>query len=556
MHYFELQFLSRLHLSIHLYRTEAPSYALFLTNSLSTVTTSFTSTSICFLKFTNLPLVDRSATPKAIIKPRMKGRSKVKCEDADTPANLGKKRKRVSKQEPETHDKEEDEYEELPHNMGKVKKAKKVAVKSEDDAAAKPSLKKQPTKKSAVKNKEEAMKPSSLKKRATKAQIPSPSKAAPKKTPAKPRATSPTSEKKPKTPSKKETYGLTEGISPFPNYARPSPEECYKVAELLRAAHPDCKPRPKTISEPSKIVAGCGEVPSILDAMIRTLLSAATSGRNSSAAYQGMVTRYGIRKTGVGAGSVDYNAVRLAPQAHLQEAISSGGLAKNKSENIKAILDMVYTENQERRKANLAAKATNDDAAGAKGALTEEQKDAEIALAEDDNLSLDHLYYLPTYEAISKFIKYPGIGVKTAACVSLFCMQRDCFAVDTHVFRLCQWLTWVPDQGPGGKNRAKGDKKVDRDTTFSHLEVRIPDELKYDLHQLFISHGKNCPRCIAITGQGSARWEEGCPIEELVKRTGARKEGGSPAKKAAKKAVKKRTNSESEDEEEFEDEDD
>jgi hypothetical protein len=26
----------------------------------------------------------------------------------------------------------------------------------------------------------------------------------------------------------------------------------------------------------------------------------------------------------------------------------------------------------------------------------------------------------------------------------LFCLQRPCFAVDTHIFRLCRWLGWIP----------------------------------------------------------------------------------------------------------------
>lgn len=89
------------------------------------------------------------------------------------------------------------------------------------------------------------------------------------------------------------------------------------------------------------------------------------------------------------------------------------------------------------------------------------------------------------------------------------------------MFRLCQYLGWVP------KSTKKGEPKVDRDTTFSHCDVRIPDELKYALHQLLIKHGKTCPRCRAATGQSSANWEEGCPIEHLVKRHGAKKGGVS-----------------------------
>ena len=114
---------------------------------------------------------------------------------------------------------------------------------------------------------------------------------------------------------------------------------------------------------------------------------------------------------------------------------------------------------------------------------------------------------------MSELTKYPGIGVKTAACVLLFCLQRPCFAVDTHIFRLTKWLGWVPANLATEK------------TAFGHLNARIPDHLKYSLHHLLITHGRTCPRCRAVTGENSEGWDEGCPIDELVTRTGARKGG-------------------------------
>ena len=475
----------------------------------------------------------------AVSKDHKDGGSKVKSKDNTSSANVGKKRKRITLSEsvPGYGD---EEHEKLPHNMGGKENSKKMSVKDDHKQRAVPSAKKRAMAKAAMKEEENESQPDNkVPDTATEANSPASIKTMPGKKSANAAAASPTLEKKIKSSSKKNTYGVSEGVSPFPNYPRPTPEECYKVAELLRKAHPNCRPRPKTIPEPSQIVAGCGEVPSILDAMIRTLLSAATNGRNSSNAYQGMVKRYGNREMGVGKGSVDYNAVRLAPQADLEKAIASGGLAKNKSKNIKAILDLVYEENQQRRKDLLMAKAAGSCDAKSIGAMeeSEEQRHAEITLAEENVLSLDHLYYLPTYAAISHFTKYPGIGVKTAACVSLFCMQRDCFAVDTHVFRLCKWLGWVPDQSAPDYVQAKGEPRVDRDPTFSHLEVRIPDELKYDLHQLFIQHGKKCGRCRGNTTENHPEWAKGCPIEELVNRKGPRK-GGSPMKKAGKAGKK------------------
>jgi endonuclease III len=330
-----------------------------------------------------------------------------------------------------------------------------------------------------------------------------------------------------KTPKKKENYGLTPGKSPYLDYLRPTPEDCLEVVRLLEKVHGHVE-APKAIPPPNLNVAGCGEVPSVLDALIRTRLSANTTNKNSSTAFQGLVARFGTLKEGIGKGSVDWDAVRRAPQKDVFKAIERGGLADRKSKDIQAILQMAYEENQERKAALL------DPASDPQGAEEEpeSEKQEEITKAKQNIISLDHLHLLSTDDAINKMLTYPGIGPKTASCVALFCLQRPSFAVDTHVFRLCQYLGWVP------KTTKKGQPKVDRNTTYSHCDVRIPDELKYPLHQLLIKHGKACPRCRAITGQTSAGWEECCPIEHLVKRHGAKKGGMSAAdrRKAAEAA--------------------
>lgn len=331
----------------------------------------------------------------------------------------------------------------------------------------------------------------------------------------------------PKKIPKKENYGLTPGITPYPDYPHPTPEECREVVRLLEKVHGKVEV-PKAIPPPSLNVAGCGEVPSVLDALIRTRLSANTTNKNSSTAFQGLVARFGTLKEGIGKGSVNWDAVRRAPQKDVFKAIERGGLADRKSKDIQAILQMAYEENQERKAALLDP---GDDPKGAE-AEPESEKQEEINKAEQNIISLDHLHLLSTDDAINKMLSYPGIGPKTASCVALFCLQRPSFAVDTHVFRLCQYLGWVP------KSTKKGQPKVDRNTTYSHCDVRIPDEFKYPLHQLLIKHGKTCARCRAVTGQTSAGWDEGCPIEHLVKRHGAKKGGmnHTDRKKAAEAA--------------------
>ncbi|KAI9839706.1 MAG: hypothetical protein M1837_002053 [Sclerophora amabilis] len=323
--------------------------------------------------------------------------------------------------------------------------------------------------------------------------------------------------------AKADKYGLTPGETPFPDWPHPTPEECQQVNDLLSGMH-GAVAAPAVIPPPSITVSGCGEVPSVLDALIRTLLSAATTGANSSRAFKGLVDTFGLLEEGIGKGSVNWNKVRLADTREVFEAIKSGGLADNKSKYIKQILDKVYEENEARRDAFVQ----RSEAANPRGSENEtaNQRKLEISKANQHVLSLDHLHALPNEEAFNILTSYPGIGPKTASCVLLFCLQRPSFAVDTHVWRLCKYLDWVPPT-------------ANRNATYSHCEVRVPDNLKYPLHQLMIRHGKTCPRCRAATGVGSEDWAKGCPIDHLVTRREKKKGGyGGIVKKKTSKSKK------------------
>ncbi|KAF1977664.1 DNA glycosylase [Bimuria novae-zelandiae CBS 107.79] len=406
--------------------------------------------------------------------------------------------------------KEEEDINELPHNLGKISELDSTEDGINDDPPVKKS-RKRTTKKVVTAHQESVQ---DLVDKATDIAEPSPKKS-----------------------KKTNNYGMVPGTTPYPDWPHPTPEECEEVTRLLSSVHGEVE-APKVVPPPSLEVTGCGEVPSVLDALIRTLLSAATTALNSKRAFQGLVKRFGIIQEGVGKGSVDWNKVRLADTRDVFEAIKSGGLADNKSKYMKRILQMVWEENQA-----LYVKHTGPSVSingNARETVEEEEKEAAIEKAENDVLSLDHYHSLSAEEAFSRLVKFPGIGAKTASCVILFCLQRPSFAVDTHVFRLCQWLGWVPPPGhpalltPGKKGRSGKLAKPGRDTTFAHCEVRIPDHLKYPLHQLFIRHGKTCPRCRANTGETYKDWERGCVIDHLVNRTGVRKGvKSSPARGAA-----------------------
>jgi len=325
---------------------------------------------------------------------------------------------------------------------------------------------------------------------------------------------------------KKHPYGLTPGFSSFPNHEKPTPEDCEEVTQLLSELHGQVKP-PDVIPPPSLSVAGCGEVPDLLDAVMRTLLSASTSASNANLSLRGLKDTFGLRTFGKGKDSVNWEAVHRAELQRVIEAIRKGGLAERKGAYIKNILDAVHDENCTRRDALLKERVTGKPASisGAKNE-TEEQKDSEILIAEESLLSLDYVFEMTTDEAMDELTKLPGIGVKTASCVILFCMKRPSFAVDTHVWRHCKWLGWVPE-------------KATRDQTFSHCEVRIPDHLKYPLHHLFLRHGKTCGRCRANTSAGTEEWNNTvCPIDHLVQRNEKRKIAGQSRAKKIKGSKK------------------
>ncbi|KAF7939409.1 uncharacterized protein EAE97_007489 [Botrytis byssoidea] len=293
-----------------------------------------------------------------------------------------------------------------------------------------------------------------------------------------------------KTPQKSKYDYSSNALSPFPNWPAPTPEMVEMVFRLLEDKHGKIE---ISQSKPSLglRIEGCNQdEPALIDAVIRARLSAGTNDMNASRAFMSILTTFGRLKPGTGPGIVDWEAVRLAPLEKLYEAIKTGGMGNVKSRSCKAILDMVYEENVIRRQ---------------RGEVPTNSRGIDL-------LSLEHMRSLSKDEAFDKFITFPGVGPKTAACIISICMQHNAFAVDTHVYRICTWLGWVP---PG----------TSRDGMFAHLETKIPDHLKFDLHYLMIRHGRFCGRCQANTSSTGKKWKEiDCPLEGLVKRTGGRRE--------------------------------
>ncbi|KAH9456520.1 hypothetical protein Pst134EB_012717 [Puccinia striiformis f. sp. tritici] len=108
-----------------------------------------------------------------------------------------------------------------------------------------------------------------------------------------------------------------------------------------------------------------------------------------------------------------------------------------------------------------------------------------IYLNLNPNLSLEFIRYLPDSEAMDVLTSFKGVGAKTASCVMLFCLGRNFFPVDTHVFRITKALAWIPPTST-------------RESAFKHLNQTVPDDLKYPLHILLFKHAQHCSICKRI----------------------------------------------------------
>ncbi|KZS96414.1 DNA glycosylase, partial [Sistotremastrum niveocremeum HHB9708] len=235
-------------------------------------------------------------------------------------------------------------------------------------------------------------------------------------------------------------------VSPFPDFAHPSPSDAQSIFDLLLSTHPEFKNKLKNTrvtpenSQDVNSAQTCGKVHDVIDSLIGTILSQNTSGKNSSGAKRNLDATFGRH---------NFKAIAEAPREQLVDALRSGGLANKKA----AVIQNVLKEIHERH----------------------------------GKYSLQHLTSLPDEEVMKELQSYAGVGPKTASCVLLFCLGRDSFAVDTHVYRLTRLLGWVPP-------------KADRVMAQAHLDIRVPNHLKYGLHVMLIGHGRRCSGC---KGDGS-----------------------------------------------------
>lgn len=172
--------------------------------------------------------------------------------------------------------------------------------------------------------------------------------------------------------------------------------------------------------------------------LVSTILSQNTNDINRDRAFGRLRDRFPT-----------WEAVRLADEDAVKEAIAIAGLANHKGPAILRALNHVHRE--------------------------------------QGDLSLEFLRDLSVEEAKAWLTAIKGVGPKTAAIVLLFSLGMPAFPVDTHVHRVTGRLGLI---GP----------RVSREQAHVVLEDLLPHELYYAFHLNVIRHGREvcaarAPRC-------------------------------------------------------------
>ncbi|GIK38180.1 MAG: endonuclease III [Chloroflexota bacterium] len=182
--------------------------------------------------------------------------------------------------------------------------------------------------------------------------------------------------------------------------------------------------------------------------LISTMLSHRTTQKNEATAFEQMWQHFGL-----------WEAIRDAPPVELAETIAPSNFAEAKAPNIKETLRRIIDE---------------------RGAPT-----------------IDFLRDLPAQEGLAWLMSLPGVGIKTASLVLLFCFSKPVLPVDTHVHRVSQRLGLI---GP----------KVNPEAAHKLLLNLLPKDphVLFNFHISMLRHGQKI--CI----WGTPRCEQ-CPLRDI-----------------------------------------
>jgi endonuclease III len=302
-----------------------------------------------------------------------------------------------------------------------------------------------------------------------------------------------------------DAYGWKWGLSPYGDFfARPSKEEAAVVFELLRS---DLALRNVIVGDGERgegvqrPAHGSGKGVTI-DAIVRTILSQATN--NESALYvQDILIEnfpYAVDGQQVPGEVPNYHDVRLYSEKDLAALLQPAGFQNIRAEFILGFLNAIHRKNT----------MENPSWDGIDMGNSPNAPDFVPG-----HLSLAFLEDMSKEEIFNWLLSARGIGVKTAHCILDFNCGFPVCAVDTHVQFMSAALGWIPE---GVSNRIH---------VAMHLDARLPDHLKHDLHQAFWNHRQHCGPCKRAGApkekKGGQQQNEGvdderCVLEEMLQR--------------------------------------
>jgi endonuclease-3 len=180
--------------------------------------------------------------------------------------------------------------------------------------------------------------------------------------------------------------------------------------------------------------------------LVYTILSQHTSDINSERAFLNLMSVFETLE-----------AIADASTDDIEEAIKSGGLAKQKSVRIKQVLNIVRSD--------------------------------------VGSFDLSFLGEMPLDEAKAWLKDLPGVGPKTAAIILCFSLGMPAMPVDTHIYRVSQRLGLI-------------GKKVSADKAHDILEPMVSQEDVFAFHMYLIKHGRQickaqrpkCDECVLAWG--------------------------------------------------------
>lgn len=215
-----------------------------------------------------------------------------------------------------------------------------------------------------------------------------------------------------------------------------------------------------------------GNVSDVLSETIYILLSVNTRETVYQRIYRALRARF-PRWLDVANATIDELSVTLQP----------GGLHDQRSRYLKELLIAVHEDNMRRGEGPAASPAAD--------------------------LTLEYLRNMADVEAESFLLGLPGVGKKTARCVMSYALDRQQFAVDTHVVRIFTRLGLVPAR------RGKPDHDA--------FQAIVPPEVRKRLHINLVHHGRavcdsprpKCHGCVLVSfcgeGQRKAATDDGRP---------------------------------------------